>query len=479
MLACAVSLSAFSGCVIGMNNNNTRSIVSIEKTASVGLTDSYTITYSDGTTSSFTITNGKDGENVTALDAYNTYKAQYPDDDISYADFCKKYLSVDSNSSGSAVSGATAVSSALRSTLKVYSIFKESTTNSLTNTTVTKNAIYSGSSVIYEVGEEYTYLLTNFHVVYDEDSDIAYDKDGDHFADTIYAYLYGSESNPYQDTSNSIVVDSYAIACECIGASVTYDVAVLRAKTTDVKKVNPNACAVTVNTQYTVGEEVFAVGNPDSEGLSVTRGIVSVYSEEVQLNLDGTTRNYRVLRTDADLDHGSSGGGLFNLNGELIALCNSGREDIASINNAIPASAVKGSADSIIYNYLAGSGSSVKATKMLLGVTVSMKNVRYVYDEKTQTGKIVEDITVSEESVSGGHNPQSGKPAEAMGLQVGDVLTAITINGKEFTLYRNYDLGDALLTARAGDSVTITYIRNGQEQISQPYTVKTGDLLEV
>lgn len=40
------------------------SIKSIEKTASIGLRDTYTITLSDGSTSSFTITNGKDGSSI-------------------------------------------------------------------------------------------------------------------------------------------------------------------------------------------------------------------------------------------------------------------------------------------------------------------------------------------------------------------------------------------------------------------------------
>ena len=38
------------------------SVVSIEKTGTSGLVDTYTITYSDGTTSKFTVTNGADGE---------------------------------------------------------------------------------------------------------------------------------------------------------------------------------------------------------------------------------------------------------------------------------------------------------------------------------------------------------------------------------------------------------------------------------
>lgn len=57
---CAFSVMAFTACEI--NKGNALTVTSIEKTASNGLKDTYTITYSDGSTGTFTITNGKDGE---------------------------------------------------------------------------------------------------------------------------------------------------------------------------------------------------------------------------------------------------------------------------------------------------------------------------------------------------------------------------------------------------------------------------------
>ena len=45
----------------GADGKDGVSIVSVEKTDSEGLTDTYTITYSDGKTTTFTVTNGKDG----------------------------------------------------------------------------------------------------------------------------------------------------------------------------------------------------------------------------------------------------------------------------------------------------------------------------------------------------------------------------------------------------------------------------------
>ena len=49
------------GRVVGQDGEDGRGIVSIEKTATAGLVDTYTITYTDGTTSTFDVTNGQDG----------------------------------------------------------------------------------------------------------------------------------------------------------------------------------------------------------------------------------------------------------------------------------------------------------------------------------------------------------------------------------------------------------------------------------
>ena len=89
MAAATLSLGVFAGCF-----TQTVSISSIEKTGSVGLVDYYTITYTDGTTSQFTVTNGKDGtdaQNVTAQDVYETYKEIYKDENLTFKEFCEKF----------------------------------------------------------------------------------------------------------------------------------------------------------------------------------------------------------------------------------------------------------------------------------------------------------------------------------------------------------------------------------------------------
>ncbi|MDE6850588.1 MAG: S1C family serine protease [Clostridia bacterium] len=472
--AAVLSLGVFAGC----NLSQTPYVTSIEKSQSVGLVDYYTITYSDGTTSQFTVTNGKNGsdgqdgndaQSVTANDVYETYKSLYGDE-LTFKEFCEKYLTVNTDSTA-------ALNSCLRSCLKVYTVFHEVSYSGIGwgQTSTVKEASYCGSAVVYKMEEEYTYILTNYHVMYDSSAVAA---DGsrlkEKIAEKTWVYLYGSEYSPVQDSITGEItissLDTYAVECEYVGGSITYDVAVIKAKTEDLKKVNPQVCPVTVSYDFSVGEHTYAVGNPDDGGISVTEGVVSVDSDIIELSIDGTARSYRSIRTDTALTHGNSGGGLFNMNGELIGLNNAGDEDITSMNFAIPASVLTAVADGVLYYNAADA--TVKNTYVTrLGVTVRSNNSRYVYDAATGKGAIKEDVTV-EEITSGGL-------FEASGLQAGDVITSMTLNGKTTYITRQFKMTDVLLAARSGDTLVFGYTRDGVQAQSQALTVRENDVIKV
>ena len=459
----AISLGVFSGCF-----NKTVSVASINKTGSVGLTDYYTITYTDGTTSTFEVKNGKDGENsdVTVQDVYEEYKKIYPDENLTFKEFCELYLNVEKGENA-------ALNSCLRSCMKVYTVFRERENGY----GAIFNALYGGSAVVYKIYEDYTYIVTNYHVVYDQKA-VGSNK----LSSEITAYLYGSELTPYEDEDGNIqysVTDEngnviegyeYAVPCTYVGGSIDYDVAVIRANTQDLKKVNPQVAEAKINKEYAVGDVTYAIGNPNLHGISVTKGIVSVDSENITLKIDNIERSYRSIRTDTALTHGNSGGGLFNEYGELIGLNNSGDTNVTSMNYAIPATALTGVADGIIH-YAAGEG--IKHTKITrLGVTSRSLNSKFVYDEATGGARIVEEITVAE-------NPASGTLAGMMGLQKDDKLTSLHINGVENKVDRQFQLSDLLLSVRAGDSVKIGYTRGGVAAVSEAVTVRADDLVDV
>ena len=454
---CCFSLSACS-------ESDARGILSIEKTATNGLVDTYTVYYTDGTNTTFEIKNGTDGQNgadgesITIEAVYEQYKKEYGE--ISYADFLALYMTFENND-------YTVIGNCLRSSAKVYTEFTEISyiyrpMGGVSTTTST--AIYTGSSIIYRIDNDYTYFLTNYHVVYDGNSTTK-------LPEQIHVYLYGSEDEPTAISSTEYDYGEYAIACDFIGGSVNYDIAVLKAKTADVFAINDNVQAVEFAEDYYVGQTAIAIGNPDDAGISVTKGVVSVDNDYIQLNIDGTTREYRSIRMDTALYSGNSGGGLFNEKGELIGINNAGNGTEQNINYAIPLSIVKGVAENVMYYYSDGNEETNGVYKATIGITVSSEKSRYIYNETAGYGEIVENIILS--------TVESGSIAQYIGLQVGDRLVSIQIDDTVSALNRYFDIADGLLSLTVGTQVSFVYERAGQEYTTQTYTIKTNDVLAV
>lgn len=464
MLPCGLFLG---GC---LNAEKPVSIQTIQKTSTSGLVDTYTIFYTDGTTSTFTITNGadgsdgQDGNDVTIEQAYNAYVEQYGS--ISYADFLKIYLSY--NTSGNSV----VINQCLQSSMKVYTAFRETTRVGLT-TYQDVVEVYCGSAVIYKIDADYTYIITNYHVIYDSNAN---EDNGSKLAYQIFGYLYGSEGQP-QETSN---VDDdgypiydggeYGIDCQIVGASITKDIAVLRANTQDILAINSNAKPVEFAQNYIVGETAIAIGNPEDEGISVTEGIVSVDNEFISIAIDQTVRAYRSIRIDTALYGGNSGGGLFNCNGELIGITNAGDKTDQNVNYAIPLNIVKNTVENLMY-YYEQTGVASCGKKLSLGITVAAQNSKYVYDSTKGYGKIVEEVMIEE--------VVEGKLASQIGMQVGDRVLSVILNETEFAVDRFFEIGDVLLLARANQQIKFKILRGGETITTTAHTISATDLIDV
>ena len=90
-----------------------------------------------------------------------------------------------------------------------------------------------------------------------------------------------------------------------------------------------------------IGDDVYAFGNPDGFELSLTRGIVSKLNYDLNkplfVGFDFGRINAPMIQTDADVLGGSSGGGLFNEDGELIGITTLTSEDRgATLTYAVP-----------------------------------------------------------------------------------------------------------------------------------------------
>jgi len=438
----------------GVDAEGLVSIRSIEKTATNGLVDTYTIYFTDGSTTTFEVENGKDGDDVSVDALYQEYVERYGD--ISYQEFLSLYLSFGADNSAT-------INRCLQSTARVYAEFAGKVTEE--NKTPAP-AVYTGGAVIYQIGEESSYLLTNYHVVIDDEAD------GAPVSDIIHCYLYGSYNGPNKETDESgAVTVNYgdgAIACEYVGGSATYDMAVLKVNTADLLAKNPQATAVTFADEYYVGQTAIAIGNPNGDGISVTQGIVSVGDEFVTLTIGGETRSYRSLRMDTPLYKGNSGGGLFNADGELIGITNAGDLGDQNINFAVPIQIVKRTTDNILHYANDGDVMTRGVYKITLGITVTGQNSRYVYDTAKGYGSIKEEVLIKEIT--------ENSIAAQMGLQVGDVLTAITVDGEIIPINRYFAVGDVLLTMRTGAQFSLTIKRGEQTLTTLIYTVKKSDL---
>ncbi len=449
--AAALSAAFFVGC---SNATAGRGIASILKTGSAGLTDTYTITYTDGTTDTFTIQNGANGVTVEAL--FAAYLEKNPD--ASYEDFLSAVLSVSVDET------TMAISKALQSSLQVYTEFTESYRTPFG--TMTETAMYMGSAVVYSIESDYTYLITNYHVIYDANASTS-----DKIAERIVCYLYGSEGAPQttgeKNEQGCTVYDygEYGIECEYVGGSACADLAIIKTPTEDIRAINQDIAEIEFAEGYSVGQTAIAIGNPNGEGISVTKGIVSVDNEFIQLAVDGTTREYRSIRIDTALYGGNSGGGLFDADGKLIGITNAGNSDDQNINYAIPLNIVKNTTESILY--YAGLGErSIK--KITIGVSVRSENSKYVYDTQSQYGKIVEDVLVA--SIT------ANSIAERLGLQAEDRILSVKINGVECAVNRYFEIGDMVCTIRKGDEISICYVREGEQKETDAYEILDTDL---
>ena len=448
----------------------TVSISSIEKTGTSGLIDTYTIYYTDGTTSTFTITNGQDGKDgedgkdVTIEQAYNKYVEEQGE--ISYSDFLKIYLSLN-------LGGNTAtINQCLLSCLKIYTEFTETTTL-IYNQKIKNVAIYTGSAVIWKMDDDYTYVITNFHVIYDANANA---DNGSFIARKIYGYLYGSEGQPSKTNS----VDSlgysiydygdYGIQFEYIGGSISSDIAVLRTNTSAVKQINENAKAVSFAEGYRVGETAIAIGNPEDEGISVTEGIVSVDNEFISLDIDGTTRSYRSIRIDTALYSGNSGGGLFNVDGQLIGITNAGDSADQNVNYAIPIGIVKYTAENILY-YYNQTGTASNGYKIQIGIKVVTENSKYIYQSALGYGKIVEDVIIDE--------IVENSIAETLEIKQLDTVKAIYIDAVRYEIERYFNISDILLNIRANNKIKFELLRDDNLITTEEYIVQTSDLISL
>ena len=225
-----------------------------------------------------------------------------------------------------------------------------------------------------------------------------------------------------------------------IGEDSTSDIAVIK-----IEADGLTPAIVGDSDKLAVGDNVLAVGNPLGElGGTVTSGIVSALNRSVTIQGTSSTNTMSLIQMDASVSPGNSGGGLFNMNGELIGLVNakSSSSDAEGLGFAIPINdAIKVAQDLLENGYVSG--------RPYMGITYLA-----VTDAQTAAQLNVNAYGVYVVDVA------QGGPADKAGLKTGDRI--VSIDGTEIA--QKDDLGTLIQQHAAGDTLSITVAREGQMQ---------------
>ena len=225
-----------------------------------------------------------------------------------------------------------------------------------------------------------------------------------------------------------------------VGEDTTSDIAVIKI---DADGLTP--ATVGNSDSLKVGQSVMAVGNPLGElGGTVTGGMISALNRSVTIQGTNSTNTMSLIQMDASVSPGNSGGGLFNMNGELVGIVNakSSSSDAEGLGFAIPINdAIKVAQELLENGYVTG--------RPYLGVTYLA-----VTDAQTAQqlgvnayGVYIVDVT-------------KGGPADQAGLKAGDRI--VSVDGTEIA--SKDDLGTLMQKHAAGDTLSITIAREGQMQ---------------
>jgi serine protease Do len=195
------------------------------------------------------------------------------------------------------------------------------------------------------------------------------------------------------------------------------------------------------SSQMAAGDWVMAIGNPFSQGWTVTIGVIS--ATQRPFTTDGRTNE--MLQTDAAINPGNSGGPLLNLRGEVIGIntmifTNGRAEGNIGLGFAVPINTVRELLPQL-------SQGKVIRGRIGLSMTAVPRDSFQDFGLKSRAGAVVSQVT-------------SNGPAEKAGVKPGDVVTEF--NGR--SIANTTDLQKMVSASKPGTSVALKVMRNGKEQ---------------
>ena len=228
--------------------------------------------------------------------------------------------------------------------------------------------------------------------------------------------------------------DGSAVEGKVLGRDPKTDLALLKI---DAEGLMP--VVVGSSDRAKIGDPVLAVGNPFGLGNTVTSGIISARSRDIQV---GPYDDF--IQTDAAINRGNSGGPLFNADGEMIGVNTaifSPSGGSVGIAFAVPSKMVKTVADALIRDGV------VKRGRLGLKVQTVTPEIAKSLGLKKPYGALVAGLDMMF---------PAGKPD----IQTGDVI--LSFDGKEVTTMR--DLPRMAAETPIGKTVPVTLWRQGEER---------------
>lgn len=255
----------------------------------------------------------------------------------------------------------------------------------------------------------------------------------------------------------SVTIDGQSYDATLVGGDSSSDIAVIKA---DLNGVPVTPMEIGDSSALVVGDWVMTLGSPLGLDQSASSGIVSaLYRNQLMQSTSGNTIYTNLIQVDAAINGGNSGGALVNEQGQLVGINTlyangSGTESFSGIGFAIPGNYAVEIANKVI--------NGEQVTHAYIGLscaTVNSQNAQANHLSVNQGAYVAE---VAENS-----------PAEAAGLQVGDIVTKI--GDHEVTSADGLIL--AVRSYSAGDTVDVTFVRDGKEK-TVSVTLGTDEALQ-
>ncbi|MCH2210312.1 MAG: trypsin-like peptidase domain-containing protein [Fuerstiella sp.] len=212
------------------------------------------------------------------------------------------------------------------------------------------------------VVDERGYIVTNCHVIYNVDVIVVTQEDGEVYTGRVYQ------------------------------TDRAHDLAIIRVFPDKPMKV----IDIGMSSDVMLGERVFAVGNAFGYEHTVTAGIVSAVSRDVEV--DETQSYTNLIQTDASINPGNSGGPLLNLDGEVIGINVAIRAGAQRIGFAIPIDDAR-----LVIAQMLNSGSPDPIAHGLVGTDINLPHDQHL---------VIDNVI-------------TGSPADRCGLKAGDVVRQV------------------------------------------------------